>query len=46
MEQGARRGCEICAGDQGRDCQGRVRRKSEGVEGGGEEALSGLGKVS
>ena len=46
MEQGARRGCAICAGDQVGDCQGGIRRKSERVEGGGEKALSGLGEIS
>ena len=46
MEQGARRGCEICAGNQIGDCQGRFRRESERMERGGEEGLSGLGRIA
>ena len=46
MEQGARRGCEVCAGNRIGDCQGRIRRKSERMEGGREETLSWAGELS
>ena len=45
MEQGARRGCEICAGNQIRKRQGRVRGESERMERGGKKALSGSDRL-
>ena len=46
MEQGTRRGSEICARDQMADCPGRDGWKSERMEGGGEEALRGPREIT